>query len=352
MGHPAQYLFIRNVILNIKKGKEIEFKLLLKTKDVLVSLVQEDGVEYENIYDKVRGDSKFSIIWSLFIRILRVMKFTIKFNPDLFWGGDPSIAIVSKIFRKDCIIVGEDDYSVIYKLARITYPFATVIVCPDVCDVGPYNYKKIGYNGYMKLAYLHPDVFVYDKNISLKYTGSHNYVLIRLSDLKAYHDEGIGGFNDAILDDVIELLKKFDYNIFISSEGKMPDKYSKYLIKPKPMEMVHVLAGSSMFIGDSQSMTVEAAMLGVPSVRFSDFAGRISVLEELENRYRLTFGISSKSSDQFLEKIHGLLLMSDLKLEFMKRREVMLKEKINVTNFIDSVLKKYPSSIKLNASKC
>ena len=39
-----------------------------------------------------------------------------------------------------------------------------------------------------------------------------------------------------------------------------------------------------MLVCDSQSMTVEAAILGIPSIRYSDFSGRIGVLEELEKR--------------------------------------------------------------------
>ena len=43
-----------------------------------------------------------------------------------------------------------------------------------------------------------------------------------------------------------------------------------------------------MFIGDSQTMTSEAAVLGVPSLRCNSFAGRISYINEQEFKYGLT----------------------------------------------------------------
>jgi uncharacterized protein len=71
--------------------------------------------------------------------------------------------------------------------------------------------------------------------------------------------------------------------------------------------MHHVLANASLLISDSQSMSVEAAMLGVPSLRFSSFAGKISVLEELEHKYKLTFGIDPSSPNKLLFKIEDII---------------------------------------------
>ncbi len=63
--------------------------------------------------------------------------------------------------------------------------------------------------------------------------------------------------------------------------------------------MHHVLSFASLLICDSQSMSVEAAMLGVPSLRYSSFSGRISVLEELEHQYGLTYGINPEHPETF-----------------------------------------------------
>ena len=52
-----------------------------------------------------------------------------------------------------------------------------------------------------------------------------------------------------------------------------------------------VMRFASLYIGDSQTMAAEAGVLGVPFVRFNDFVGRIGYLRELEDVYRLGFGV-------------------------------------------------------------
>lgn len=102
-----------------------------------------------------------------------------------------------------------------------------------------------------------------------------------------------------------------------------------------------------MLISDSQSMTMEAAMLGVPSIRFSDLAGRIGVLEELENKYGLTFGIKTSEPERLFQKIHELLGIPDLRQEWQRRREKMLSDKIDVTAFFVWFIENYPESYRI-----
>lgn len=52
---------------------------------------------------------------------------------------------------------------------------------------------------------------------------------------------------------------------------------------------------ASLYIGDSQTMSAEAGVLGVPFVRFNDFVGRIGYLRELEDVYELGYGIHASA---------------------------------------------------------
>jgi predicted glycosyltransferase len=108
--------------------------------------------------------------------------------------------------------------------------------------------------------------------------------------------------------------------------------------------MHHVLAMSSLLISDSQSMSVEAAMLGVPSLRYSSFAGKISVLEELEHKYNLTYGIQIGKEEELMRKLDFLLSMKNLSLEFQTRRQRMHADKIDVTAFMVWFIENYPVS--------
>jgi hypothetical protein len=110
--------------------------------------------------------------------------------------------------------------------------------------------------------------------------------------------------------------------------------------------MHHVLAQALLLLSDSQSMSVEAAMLGVPSLRYSDFAGRISVLEELEHTYGLTIGLKTGQETQLITQLTELLKQAAGRTVFQERRERMLQDKVNVTDFLVWFLEEYPYSAK------
>ncbi len=342
-GHPAQFLFFRETIKNLSQ-KNHQFILLIKTKDVLEELVQNEGFAYQNILPENRKNSKFSMALGLAKRIYQLFPIIIKNRPSIMISGDPSIQIVGKIFNIPRINVTEDDYEIIKALADIANPLTNVIVCPEVCKVGPYEDKKIGYKGFMKLAYLHPKYFKPNEEIVVKYSIKKPYIIIRLAQLSAFHDVGIKGISTDLVHQIIEIANANNYNIYISSEGNLADEFQKYQLKIKAKDMHHILAFSSLLISDSQSMSVEASMLGVPSLRFSSFAGRISVLEELEHKYQLTFGIPVEKPEMLIEKTEELLSEKNLSEIFKERREKMLSEKINVTDFLGWFIENYPKS--------
>jgi hypothetical protein len=346
VGHPAQYLFFRKSIYDLQE-KSNKIILLLKTKDILEDLVNHDGFKYINIIPKERGTSKFSIGINLIKRLFRILPIILSEKPDLLIGGDPSISQLGWLLRKKRITLTEDDYPVIKKLADITFPFAQVIVAPEVCDVKKWDHNKIGYNGYMKLAYLHPNVFTPNKAQLKVYKIDGNFALIRLAKLTAHHDFGIKGISTEILLKLIFKLESRGLRVLISSESQLAKEFQKYSLKINYSDVHHVLANASIFISDSQSMSVEAAMLGVPSIRYSDFAGRISVLEELEHKYSLTFGFPVGEDKLLFEKLEELLATENLYEIFQNRRSVMLNEKINVSAFITWFIENYPNSKKI-----
>ena len=345
--HPAQYLFLRETIIRLKKEGKHKIHILIKTKDVLEKLISSDSLEFENILPKERGQSKIAIALSLLNRIIKILPIVRRIKPDLFVGTDASITHLSFLFRKNCITITEDDYEIIKTLGRLAYPFTSTILCPDVCKVGKWDHKKVGYKGYMKLGYLHPEVFTPDENILKKYSFTKNYVLIRLAKLTAHHDFGIKGIDYVFLDKIINLLENKGLKVYISSEGEILEDYKKYLLKINPSDIHHILAFSKLFICDSQSMSVEACMLGIPSIRYSSFAGKISVLEELEKKYKLTFGVPSGNEEMLLERIFKLINLEDLSEIFQIRKREMINDKIDVSKFLTWFIGEYPKSNEL-----
>lgn len=342
--HPAQYLTCRETVRRLSAKQEHRVTVLIKTKDVLEELITRDKIEFINIQPKERGASKSAMILSLVKRMVAVLPIILREKPNLLIGTAPVLAHIGFLLGINRITILEDDYAVIKSMADILYPFAQTILCPEVCDVGKWHAKKVGYEGYMKLGYLHPAVFSVDNSMTDKYAIGKDFVLIRLSKLAAYHDIGISGIDPHLLDRIIKLVQQKGYKLYITSEGVLPEQYKAYQLYIEPTDMHHILAKATLLISDSQSMSVEAAVLGVPSVRYSSLVGRLSVLNELERKYALTYGIPAGNVNELPAKVDELLSRQNLRADFNMRREKMLAEKIDLTPFLLWFFENYPES--------
>ena len=174
------------------------------------------------------------------------------------------------------------------------------------------------------------------------------YFLIRFSALNAHHDKGIKGISNEIAERLVKILEPFG-TIYITSERPLEPQFEKYRIKINPLDMHHVMAFASLYIGDSQTMAAEAGVLGVPFVRFNDFVGRIGYLRELEDTYELGYGIKASaegSVDALCERVETLVSMpsAERKATFAARREKMLSDKIDCAKFLTYFIENYPQS--------
>jgi uncharacterized protein len=343
LGHPAQYHFLRLPARLLRENNHV-VTLIIKTKDILETLLKNDNESYINIQPEGRGNSSLGMFWALVKRDYQLAKLVRKHKPDILIGSDPSVAHIALLVGIPSIICSEDDVEIIPRLARLTFPFATHILSPETCNIGKWSYKKIAYKSYQKLSYLHPNYFKPDRSL-LGSIGIGKYFLIRLSLLNAHHDKGIKGLDEKLLKRIIDKLSD-NGKVYISSETPLKDKFEKYRINLNISHIHHLMYYSEMLITDSQSMTVEAAMLGVPSIRFNDFAGRIGILEELEHVYKLTYGIRSSDKDLLLDKIDMLLSITDLRKVFHDRNAKMISDKIDITAYLVWLIQNYPESLR------
>ena len=144
---------------------------------------------------------------------------------------------------------------------------------------------------------------------------------------------------------ICRLLEKYG-KVFITTEKEIDPEFERYRIPIEPYEMHSFLAYSQMFVSDSQTMSSEAAVLGVPSFRCNTFAGRISYLEEEEKRYGLTYGFLPRQFDWMLDAIKIVLKDPDSKAKWSIKRNRMLEDKIDVTAFWVWFIENYPESVK------
>jgi predicted glycosyltransferase len=347
LGHPAHFHLFRYVIKELKE-KSCRLLIVIKSKDVLEELLGKESWEYENIYPEERSNSKLEIVMSLVKRDYRLLKISRNYKPDLMIGTSTEIARVGKLLLIPSIVVHEDDANVIINFSRLTYPFANTILSPTSCNNGRWANKTVCYQGYHELAYLHPKYFQHDIGRVKRLTNfpDEKYFIIRFAKLTAHHDIGKKGITNNLAEHIINKLNQLG-KVYITSERELEPEFEKYRLKIDPSDMHHVLASASLYIGDSQTMAAEAAVLGIPSIRFNDFVGKLGYLEELEHKYGLTYGVKTSEPAKLIKKIDELLTTPNLKKEWQKRRKIMLSDKIDVTAFMVWFIENYPESIQV-----
>lgn len=344
--HPSKFHVFRNTINALKRnGHQVD--IVITSKDVLEDLVKQEGWEYTNIFPrgrKMKGISPYiSSTINFFITIFRLYKYTIGKKYNLFITDD-LLVYIGKIKRIPSVVFTDDDLSLARQFALVLSQ-ATHILSPEITDSGKYSFKKIGFPGYKELAYLHPNVFKPDIEIIKEFNpGLKPFYILRLVSLRAYHDVGASGISNSQVKQLINTLESKG-NVYISSERDLPDDFEKYRLKINPKDITHVLHYAQLFIGDGQTMTSEAAVLGTPAIRCNNFVEKISVMEEKEKVYGLSFIYPPSKFGDMHQKIKEIINIPDFKSEFIKKREKMLAEKIDLSAFMIWLFENFPDSV-------
>ena len=346
LGHPAHFHLFKNVIKNLKKNNNDIF-ILIKKKDVLEDLLKKSNFLFSNILPDGRKDNIIGIAFGQVFQVFRMILFCIKRKPEILIGTSVVISFVGKLLGIPSVNINEDDAEIVPLYAKLAYPMASVILVPKGCSTGKWQNKTINYLSYHELAYLHPNQFTPQKKVVQKYFNPDNkYFIIRFAKLTAHHDKGARGINKIIASKIIKLLKSRG-KVFITSERQLEPEFEKYRININPSDIHDVMAFASIYIGDSQTMAAEAGILGVPFIRFNDFVGKISYLDELENKYQLGHGIKTNEVNKLIETLKKLLDQKNCNKFFQERRMSMLKEKIDYAKFLTWFIENYPKSSKI-----
>lgn len=343
LGHPAHYHLFKHLIHYM--GKEVT--VVIKSKDVLEKLLQEEKVPYllvEELSNRSNTGNKFALSFRIMKRVKKMLSVIKENKPLLLLGSPAELALCGKLSGVPAYMFFEDDVEKVHPYGWLTGPLAAGMVCPQVCSAGRWSDKKTGYPSYHELAYLHPAHFTPDfSKVKDIFTNAAKNFIIRFVELGAFHDKGKKGITDTLAQQLIERLQPHG-RIHISSERTLPSHLEPYRLQIQASDMHHVLAFADLFIGDSQTMTAEAAVLGTPALRFNDFVGELSYLEELEHTYGLTYGFRTEMSEFLLGKLDELLRVPDLKIEWRRRKEKMLTEKIDLAQwmigFVDDKIRK------------
>lgn len=344
VSHPAHFHMFRYTMASLTaSGNKVI--VVIRPKDVLEQLCINSGIEYKKVKERPKRWGLFGLGISLLQKTIETGKIVAKTRPDLLIGSDGVLAIVGRLFNIPSFECYEDDVDAIKLYANMFFPFYTGVICPECCSAGKWEKKKIGYKSYHELGYLHPNQFIPDKSVVQKYgiNPDEPYFVIRFAQLTAHHDVGIKGINKECANRIVEMLRPFG-RLFITSERPLEPEFEQYRIKIDPLDMHQVMCFADMFVGDSQTMSAEAGVLGTPFVHFNDFVGRLSYINELENTYRLGFGHKTDDPEGMLNSIRTWLNEPNRKEICRQRRDEMLKDKIDYSKFLTWFIENYPDS--------
>ncbi|MHB2149525.1 DUF354 domain-containing protein [Calditrichota bacterium LG25] len=345
LGHPGHVHLYKNLIKKLKDNGNsilVTVKNIKSAKDLLDSLqipFISLGDKKDNLFAKALYQIKYN---SKIFNLIQKEKINIGL------GSSATIPQVSKISRMKSIVLDDDDDDVQPLFVKFAHPFCNTLLSPDVLIGKRKKKDTIFYSGYHELAYLHPNWFKPDKSVlsEANLKEYEPFFIMRFNVFKAHHDIGVRGLSLEQKLKLIDVLESYG-KIFITTERDIEPELQKYQYKMSPEKIHHFLYYATMFLGDSQTMTSEAAVLGTPAIRCNTFVGQISYLEEEEHKYGLTYGFTPDKFDKMLDKIKELLTMPNLKQEWQKRRERMLKDKIDVTAFLVWFVENYPESVRI-----
>jgi uncharacterized protein len=345
IGHPAHVHYFRNLATEFKKNGNMVF---WSTKDIPIAKQLLNFYGYEYLVLPQKSDTIAGKIRKQLYYNLKLVHYCLNKKISLIIGVSVTAAHISKISKIKSFIFDDDDDEVQPLLTKYVTPYCTELLSPDSLRGKRIRKDTVFYPGFHELAYLHPRRFEPDRTVlqECELKDGEPFFILRFNVFKAHHDTNIRGLSLEQKLQLINILVKHG-RIFITTERDIEQELSPWQLKISPEKIHSLLAYATLFVSDSQTMTSEAAMLGIPSLRCNSFAGRLSTLEEEENQYGLTYAFLPGDFDKLLEKMQELLAIPDLRSEWQNRRIKMLEDKIDVTSFWIWFIENYPDSKRI-----
>ena len=280
--HPKHVHFFRP-LLKRWQDRGHELKIVTRDKDITHQLLDLFSIPYVCLSKQKAG---IGLAHEL---LKRWFKFTVMlrdFRPDIVLSiGGITTSLPSRLLGIPNIALTDTETAELSN--RIAFPFADRVLTPEwfARDFGKRHYR---YRSFHEWSYLHPHEFTPDPKL-VKDEGidpDQPYAVVRFVRCDAVHDQGEKGFS---AEDAIRLIVQLSsrMKVVLTTETPPPEELRKFAIAIRIDRMHHVMAHARLVVGESPSMCAEAALMGVPSVLASSWAGECGNMKVLSDEFGL-----------------------------------------------------------------
>jgi len=342
VGHPAQVHLFRNA-RQVLERQGHDTHVASRAKEVTVDLLDAYDIDHTPLTD--RGESFRGLLWELLLREKRLLSLARRFDPDVIVSrlSPPAAHVSARLGCRNIVVSDTHVDSRLMRLLnhRLTLPFVDTVCAPETFDL-PVAATKRRSLDFQELAYLHPEYFQPDP-AALDAAGVETgepYFVIRIAGWDAYHDVGHAGLSPATIRDLVGYLSDHG-TVYLSAEGDLPPDLADHRLPTSPEHIHDVLYYADLYVGDSGTMSTEAALLGTPAVRTNTMVGDDdeNVFRELEHRYGLLWSFADEG--RAVREVKRLVEGGVDRAVWRQRRDRLVEEQPNVTErMVDVILQR------------
>lgn len=341
IGHPGHVHLFKYVAAGLKeKGHNLFFSV----RDIPVAkrLMDKYGMNYIDLGRK--SDSISGKAWTVLKQDMELLHFVRKNHIEIGLSSGIVLSHVSRLTKMKSFMFDDDDDDAEQFVVKYGHPLTDIVMTPSA--IKRKTPKVLYYQGTHELAYLHPIRFTSDASV-LQRAGlksEDKFFIMRFVALKGHHDIGQAGLSMEQKQRLVKLLQRFG-RVIITSERAIEPEFEPFRLPVAPEDIHSLMYYSSLFVGDSQTMTSEAAVLGVPAFKCNTFAGRLSVPNMYES-YGLCKSFTPEHFEDMYSEIEALLTGPNPKEEWQRKRDAFISDMIDPTAFFTWFIENYPESAK------
>jgi len=320
--------------MNILKERGHNIIIGARDKEFVLQLLDADKQKYILLTKK--GFGLFGLIGELIKQQVLINKIINKNSIDLMLQiGGIFNAPIGKLRNVPTFAFSDTENDIWgNKLSFRLSSFVFMPVCFDH-DYGGHFKNEVHYPGYHELAYLSPKFIGPIKH-------PENKFLLRFVGWSAGHDIGETSLSKLQKIELVNLLLKYG-EVYISSESKLPDKIEKHEINFHPSKIHEFMKSCKLIIGESATMTSEAACMGIPAVFISN-TGRGYTTEQ-DEKHGLVKHFKTNQWNEIKTTIDDWA-SKDIYNEWQEKRLNMLSSKIDITTWLVDLVENHVDVIR------